>query len=29
MKAKLVKYPFNKKRYRWDEFKQGKEFEYT
>jgi hypothetical protein len=29
MKAKLVKYPFNKKKYRWDTYKQGKEFEYT
>lgn len=29
MKAKLVKYPFNKKKYRWDTYKQGKKFLYT
>lgn len=28
MKAKLVKYPFDKKKYRWDTWAQGKEFEY-
>lgn len=28
MKAKLVKYPFNEKKYRWDTWYQGKEFEY-
>lgn len=28
MKAKLVKYPFNEKKYRWDTYKLGKEFEY-
>lgn len=30
MKSKLVKYPFNDgKRYRWDTWKMGKEFEYS
>ena len=28
MKAKLVKYPFDEKKYRWDTWYQGKEFEY-
>lgn len=28
MKAKLVKYPFNEKKCRWDTYKLGKEFEY-
>lgn len=28
MKAKLVKYPFDEKKYRWDTYKLGKEFEY-
>lgn len=28
MKAKLVKYPFNEKKYRWDTYAQEKEFEY-
>ena len=29
MKAKLVKYPFNEKKYRWDTYKAGREFQYT
>ena len=28
MKAKLVKYPFNEKKYRWDTYKAGREFQY-
>lgn len=28
MKAKLVKYPFDEKKYRWDTYAQEKEFEY-
>lgn len=28
MKSKLVKYPFSEKKYRWDTWEQGKEFEY-
>ena len=28
MKAKLVKYPFDEKKYRWDTWYQGKEFRY-
>ena len=28
MKAKLVKYPYDEKKYRWDTWYQGKEFEY-
>lgn len=28
MKAKLVKYPYSEKKYRWDTWYQGKEFEY-
>lgn len=29
MRAKLVKYPFDKKKYRWNIYEQGREFEYT
>lgn len=29
MKAKLIKYPFDKKKYRWNTYEQGREFEYT
>ena len=29
MKSKLVKYPFNEKRYRWDTHTMGKTFEYS
>lgn len=29
MKAKLVKYPFDNKKYQWNQYKMGKEFEYT
>lgn len=29
MKSKLVKYPFDEKKYRWDTQKMGKEFEYS
>lgn len=28
MKAKLVKYPYSEKKYRWDTWYQGKEFQY-
>ena len=28
MKAKLVKYPYNEKKYRWDTWKLGEEFQY-
>lgn len=29
MKSKLVKYPFDEKKYRWDTHKMGKTFEYS